>query len=645
MAKQRIWLQEHFTGMSILSSFYKAFGYMLVMISLLSLASCKDTSEAIDYDALLLNYSGDPHTFAEPEKAVIVHMVLDFTVDFTRKKIRGVVEYRIKNNKSETLVLDVKGLKIEKVYVGKDKRETEFTLSKPDPVKGSALTVSIGPLTDRVEIVYETTSESAALQWLDPEQTAHKVHPFLYTQSQPHLSRTWIPIQDSPGIRFTYEARVQCPPDLLALMSAENPKEKSPTGQYHFIQKQPVPAYLVALAVGDLEFEPMSERTGVYAEPNIIKAAAQEFEKTEQMLTLAESSYGPYRWGRYDLLILPPSFPYGGMENPMLTFVTPTILVGDQSLTSLIAHELAHAWSGNLVTNASWNDFWLNEGFTVYLERRIMEQILGKEQVDLLNVLTRDNLLNLINRMGPDNPDTRLKLDLKDRDPDDAMNRIAYDKGYMVLLLLEKTFGREALDVFLKKYFEDFAFQSIDTEGFLDYLIKHFPGYTDSGLDLREWIYLPGLPANAPSFTSNKANQVQNEIEKLLSKQQVERLDTKDWSAHQWRYFLTQLPKNTPIPVMESLNQTYNLAYSGNSEIRALWLETCTYAGLFSQIQPAMEDFLIQVGRRKYLMPLYQAMLQTDHKNEALSIYRKARSNYHAVSRQSVDALLGYVHK
>jgi leukotriene-A4 hydrolase len=643
MGKQQNWLQVLFNGMSLRYSFCKTFGCALIISSLFSLASCKDTSEAVDYNALLLSYSGDPHTFAEPEKAVITHMVLDLSVDFSRKKIRGVVEYRIKNNKSETLVLDVKGLKIEKVYVGKDKRETEFTLSKPDSIKGSALTISIGPLTERVEIVYETTAESAALQWLDPEQTAHKVHPFLYTQSQPHLSRTWIPIQDSPGIRFTYEAKVQCPPDLLALMSAENPKEKSPAGQYLFIQKHPVPAYLVALALGDLEFAPIGERTGVYAEPNVIKAAAQEFEKTEQMLTLAESSYGPYRWGRYDLLILPPSFPYGGMENPMLTFVTPTILAGDQSLTSLIAHELAHAWSGNLVTNASWNDFWLNEGFTVYLERRIMEQILGKEQVDLLNVLTRDNLLNLINRMGPDNPDTRLKLDLKDRDPDDAMNRIAYDKGYMVLLLLENTLGREALDSFLKKYFDDFAFQSIDTEKFLEYLRNNLSGYTESRLELREWIYLPGLPANAPVFESAKAKLVQGEIEKLLAKQQVERLDTKNWSAHEWRYFLTQLPKNTPIPVMESLNQTYNLAYSGNSEIRALWLESCTYAGLFPQIQPAMEDFLIQVGRRKYLMPLYQAMLQTDHKIEALSIYRKARSNYHAVSRQSVDALLGYV--
>jgi leukotriene-A4 hydrolase len=604
--------------------------------------SCNGSQDKIDYDTLLLPYSHDPHTYAEPDKAVIEHMKLDLTIDFKQKNIQGKVLYRINNNKSESLVLDSRGLLIKKVFVGKDRRETDFSLSEPDPVKGSALTISIAPLTDRVEIWYETTTASAALQWLDPPQTGHKIHPFLYTQSQPHLSRTWIPIQDSPGIRFTYEATIQCPPDLMALMSAENPKQKSSDGIYQFNQALPIPAYLVALAVGDLGFVPLNDRCGVYGEPNILTLAAQEFQQTPAMMEVAEKLYGNYQWGRYDLLILPPSFPFGGMENPMLTFTTPTVIVGDQSLTSLVAHELAHAWSGNLVTNATWNDFWLNEGLTVYLERRIMESLLGRAQVDLFDVLTQENLLQLINRMGPDHPDTRLKLDLLGRDPDEAITRIAYDKGYWVMLLLEKKYGRPALDAFLKNYFKDHAFQSMDTERFLRYLAQKMPGYDPDDPDIKAWIYLPGIPENAPQFTSDKANRVKAEVEKLLDKKQVDKMNTKNWTAHEWRYCISQLPRNTPPELLESLNQTYNLAYSGNAEIRSGWLELCLYAGLFPSIQAALDDFLIQVGRRKFLLPLYQAMVQTDHKQEALVIYQKARPNYHTISRQSVDALLGF---
>ncbi len=612
----------------------------LFLLILGSHFSCQKKERTQNYDLLKLDYTGDPHTYARNENAVIEHMDLELLVDFKTKKLKGVVKYTILNNKSDKLILDSKDLDILKIYVGNEQRETGYTLSDPDPILGSALEIQIAPLTKIVEIHYETKAESAALQWLDAEQTGNKLHPFLYTQAQPILSRTWIPIQDSPGIRFTFEAKVQCPSNLLAVMSASNPTEKNAEGIYTFIQVNPVPAYLIALAVGDLYFEPLGARTGVYAEHNMIQKAKAEFSRTEEMLETAEKIYGPYLWGRYDILVLPPSFPFGGMENPMLTFATPTIIVGDQSLTSLVAHELAHSWSGNMVTNATWNDLWLNEGFTVYFERRIMETIYGKDFIDLLNVLTKENLQTLINRMGSDHPDTRLNLDLKDRDPDDGMTRIAYDKGYLLLLALENELGRPVLDSFMLKYFKDFQFKSIDSESFIEYIDQNLLIPHGSKFDIKEWIYLGGLPKNTPKFESIYAKRVNEALELFLKKKTVDKLDTKAWSAHEWRYFVSKIPRNTSPELLEQLNREYNLAFSGNAEIRAIWLELCIYAGYFDANYTSIENFLVTVGRRKFLVPLYQAMIQTDRTKEANMIYQKARPNYHAISRGTIDALL-----
>jgi leukotriene-A4 hydrolase len=613
---------------------------MKCLMIVIGCSSCGKKSDKTDYEALKLTYSGDPHTHAQVDSAVHTHIELDLIVDFSAKKIRGKAVYTLQNNKAQQVVLDCKSLIIREVRIGKDRREADYTISQEDPVMGSALTIPIGPLTTTVEITYETAAQSSALQWLDAVQTARKTHPFLYTQSQPHLARTWFPVQDSPGIRFTWNARVQCPKDLLALMSAVNPQKLNPDGIYEFTQTKSVPAYLIALAVGKLEFEALSERTGVYAEPGVVGLAKEEFSRTELMLETAEQLYGTYEWGRYDLLILPPSFPFGGMENPVLTFATPTIIVGDQSLTSLVAHELAHSWSGNQVTCATWNDLWLNEGFTVYFERRIMEKIYGSDFVDLLNVLMLDNLKNLISRMGEINPDTRLKLDLKDRDPDEAMNRIAYDKGYLLLLHLEKELGRPVLDSFLMSYFKHFAFQSIDTESFLNFLYTYFYQKGIKVPEIRNWIYLPGLPENHPVFSSKRANQVSAALENFLYKQDIEKFNAQNWSSHEWRYFISKLPRNTNPALLEQLNQAHNLAFSKNSEIRSAWLELCIYAGLFDQTQVAVESFLIEVGRRKFLMPIYQALVQTDRLRDAKSIYQKARPNYHQISKNSIDVLL-----
>ena len=509
---------------------------------------------------------------------------------------------------------------------------------------GQALRVALPPGTTAVRIHYRTAPTAAALQWLAPAQTTGP-QPFLFTQSQAILARTWLPCQDSPGIRFTYEATVRVPAHLLALMSAENPQQLSPTGEYHFRMAQPIPAYLMALAVGDLSFAPLSNRTGIYAEPATLPMATYEFADLEQMVAAAEQLYSPYRWERYDLLVLPPSFPFGGMENPRLTFVTPTILAGDRSLTSLVAHELAHSWSGNLVTNATWDDFWLNEGFTVYFERRIMEHLYGRDYADMLQVLGSTALHHTIEEIGVASSDTHLHLRLTGRDPDEGLTEIAYEKGCALLLTLESLIGRPRLDTFIKEYFAHFSFQAMDTATFLHYLRAELldlePGL-EARLNLAAWVHGPGLPTNAPVAASRRFNDVNQALAQLAAGTAPASLlpATSTWSSHEWMHFLNGLPPTLTASQLANLDAAFGFTDSGNSEILAAWFPHTLRAD-YAAATPALEKFLHHVGRRKFLVPLYRALLTTpDGPARARVIYQEARPNYHSVATGTLDALL-----
>jgi aminopeptidase N len=576
----------------------------------------------------------DPHSFANPAEAVINHLALDLTVDFENRIIWGSADYTISPApQAREIIFDTRDLAIASVAV--DALDQPFLLGEAQPFLGQPLRVAVTPETKKVKIFYRTTGAAAALQWLNPEQTAGKQEPFLFTQSQAILARTWLPCQDSPGIRFTYEAFIRVPSKFMALMSAENPTEKNDAGQYHFHMRQPIPSYLMALAVGDLTFKAFDARTGIYAEPVMLEAAYQEFLDLPLMLEAAEALYGPYLWDRYDLLLLPPSFPFGGMENPRLTFVTPTILAGDRSLTSLVAHELAHSWSGNLVTNATWNDFWLNEGFTVYFERRIMEALAGKEYADMLKVLGYQDLVRTLQELGPDTADTHLKLNLQNRDPDDGLTEIAYEKGNYLLLALEARYGRPAFDAFIRRYFQEFAFQSMDTERFLVYLQENL---VQDGMDLEAWIYQPGLPENRPHLRSLVFDQVKTQANLWQQDKNPQVLSTTSWSTHEWLYFLHLISPGLGPKEMAQLDAAFHLSQSGNAEILGVWLEQAVIHG-YAPANPVLEGFLQQVGRRKFLLPLYKAMLQRDPE-QARSLYGRARPNYHAVATTSLDNIL-----
>lgn len=542
------------------------------------------------------------------------------------------------------LVLDSRALQIDKTEISADGatyRETPFVMGDADKILGSPLRVTLAPDTKFVKIRYSTDPTATALQWLKPEQTAGKEHPFLYTQSQAIHARSWIPLQDSPGIRVTFEARVHTPPGLKAVMGAA--REESPAGanEFRFKMDQPIPPYLIALAVGDLAFQSTGPRTGVWAEPSILPKAAAEFSDMEKMLEAAEKLYGPYRWGRYDVLVLPPSFPFGGMENPRLTFATPTVIAGDKSLVSLVAHEMAHSWSGNLVTNATWSDFWLNEGYTVYIERRIIEELYGRRREEMEASLGYQDLLDELRTHPP--ADQILHINLAGRDPDDGATEIPYEKGALFLRQLEDAFGRPRFDAYLKSYFDRFAFQSITTAESLDYMRSHLfvpdpqTKAAPPDINVKEWVYQPGLPESAKAPVSDLFQKVDVQIADWMKGKKIDpaAFNPQGWSTQEWLHFLRGLPEKLDAAHMRRLDTAWHLTQTGNDEILDQWL-LMAVRSRYEPAYPRLEEFLTTVGRRKYVKPLYEAM----DRRRAMAIYEKARPMYHPITQATIDALL-----
>jgi len=585
----------------------------------------------------------DVQSAALPDSARIKHLSLNINVDFENQIIKGVAAYTIFNNHAHEIHFDIKDLSIKKVYIDNpDKKgklkQVPFEINEKNEY-GDDLVIPINPFTNTVHIVYVTSPKSRALQWLSPEQTYDKKSPFLYTQGQAILTRSWIPIQDSPGIRITYDASVHVPRNMLALMSAENPRIKDPFGDYTFKETNAIPPYLIALAVGDIKYEKIGKRTGVYAESGLLIKSAKEFSEMGNMLTIAEDLCGPYEWGVYEVLVLPPSFPFGGMENPRLTFSTPTIIAGDKSLTNLIAHEMAHSWSGNLVTNATWDDFWLNEGVTVYIEQRIMEGLYGKDYMDMIAQIGFEDLESSLNTLPPE--DTRLKLNLTGRNPDDGMTDIAYEKGAAFLRVVENKVGRDKFDSFLKKYFQDYKFKSLTTEDFLDYMNTQLLAPEGKTVDIEAWVYSPGLPKNYSPPVSSKFIVVEETIGKWLNGQPIPSKTTDKWSTFEWVHFLRFLPKELSLAQLTELDTKFHFTQSTNSEIQGEWYIIAVHND-YRDADPFVESFLIHIGRRKFLEPIYGEMIKTPEGKEwALRIYKQAKPNYHFVSVNTLDAMLG----
>jgi aminopeptidase N len=592
----------------------------------------------------------DVHSHGNPDEVRVTHVALDLDVDFDRKVLDGSATLTVKrHDRSADLVVDTRALDIHKteVSVGNKWMEVPHALGKTDEDLGTPLTIELSNHkgAKKVRIHYTTSPEASGLQWLTPEQTASDA-PFLFSQAQPIEARSFIPLQDSPGVRVTYEATLRTPKDLLATMSADMEIDAERDGEYHFDMPQAIPPYLIAIAVGKLEFQAMSHRTGVYAEPYIVEASAEEFGGTEKMIEVTEKLYGPYRWDRYDLMILPPSFPFGGMENPRLSFITPTVVAGDRSLVALIAHELAHSWSGNLVTNATWRDFWLNEGFTTYLTNRIMEEVYGVERVQMESVLAYQDLQKALDDFEPHESVLNIELGA-DTHPDDVFSTIPYDKGALFLTELEQKVGRAAFDKFLRNYFDHFAFQSITTAQFKDYLKKHLVAKHSKKLDwerIETWIHEPGLPEGHPVPESDAFTRIDTIRDAWLAgERDVNSIPVADWTTHEWLYFLNTLPKDLGTERMRDLDNAFELTGMQNAVIATSWLMNAVrndYRPAFDRL----EDHLISIGRRLLIQPLYTELMNSPHDGHAefaKRVYKEARPGYHPMAQNTMDGIVG----
>lgn len=587
----------------------------------------------------------DPLSYANYDQVRTRALHMDLKADFEKKTLSGFAELSLDwlDKSARTLDLDTRELTISKIEAQDAMGRwtpAKYTLDKFDQEKGQALHVQLPAQAPKVRIHYHTAPTASALQWLTPAQTLSGKRPFMFSQSQSINARSWVPVQDTPSVRFTYTARIQAPQGLRVVMSADNDPKATGKGGWKFKMPQPIPSYLLAIGIGELEARTLGGRTGVYAEPLRMQAAAYELADTEKMVEAAESLYGPYRWGRYDMLVLPPSFPIGGMENPRLTFLTPTMIAGDRSLVDLIAHELAHSWSGNLVTNASWKHWWLNEGFTTYVTTRILEVLYG-EEVALMNLqLEQEEAIDSLKEIPP----AKQALVTRAADTDSSTytdEGLAYPKGAWFLRTLEERAGRAVFDPFLRGWFDSHAFQSVTTEQFVAYLrsnllAKHPQVMSDAELD--EWLYGPGIPAGAKHAKSQRLTALDATTAAWVKGElPTAKLDTKGWTAAEWMKFLNDIDNKADAKRLKELDLAFGLAKTGNNEVAFRFYRAAVHAG-YRDIRPQLNAFLMSVGRQKFVVPLYTALrANAEDRAWAENVYKSARERYHPETQGSVD--------
>jgi aminopeptidase N len=587
----------------------------------------------------------DVWTYARPAEARVTHVDLDLDVDFDAKVVRGTAILDVLAARGaraivlDTLDLDILGITDERG------RKLVYTVGAKDPELGSPLTIQLNGA-KKIRIAYKSAPGARALQWLTPEQTAGKRHPYLFSQGQSINNRSWIPTQDSPGIRQTWRARITVPEGLTAVMSA---RADTPGGvatgtkrAFTYTMANPVPPYLIAIAVGDLKFRPLGPRSGVWSEADMLDKAAAEFADVEKMIDAAQALYGPYRWGRYDMLVLPPSFPFGGMENPNLTFLTPTIVTGDKSNTDVVAHELAHSWSGNLVTNATWSDSWLNEGFTTYFENRIMEALYGKERAAISSELDFAGMVRDVKGAGGDAaPSTRLH-----GEPGGSAGQLDYLKGSTFLRTIEHTVGRARWDAYLRGYFDRHAFQPQTSAGFLTDLRRNLiKGDTalEAKLQLDRWVFQPGIPSNAVEVKSQTLRQVDALLAAFNAGGPASAVDVTGWSTQQWKRFLDNLPRQQSAARLKELDDALKLTGSPNAYVQSAWFELAI-ANRYDPVVPALEEYLTRVGRNLLVTPLYRGLKAQGEWGDPIArrIFAKARPGYHPVTVGAVTRILDH---
>jgi aminopeptidase N len=584
----------------------------------------------------------DRHSYAEPALVRTTHLELDLELDFDEKVLAGAATHTLAwTGAGDRLVLDTRDLTVLAVEGATTDgwEPLEYNLAVPHPELGSALHIRTSAH-ERVRVSYRTAPTATGLQWLEPSMTAGGVMPYMFSQSQAIHARSWVPVQDTPGVRFSYSAHVTAPPELMVLMSADNGTTSRRTGSYDVVMPEPIPSYLLAIAAGDLVVEPIGERCGVWAEPEIAKRAATEFADTEEMMRVTEALFGPYRWGRYDLLVLPPSFPYGGMENPRMTFATPTVVIGDKSLVSVVAHELAHSWSGNLVTQDSWDDIWLNEGFTSYVENRIVEAVYGTEFALMETAIKQHATVVKLDPLTPAELAVELP-GLNHRSEFHGTTSCGPLKGSWFLSWLEERFSREVFDPFLRGYFDRFAFRSINSADFVAHLEEHLlaghPGVVTDA-ELAAWLEEPGIPVFAVRAVSERFELVDEARDRWLTTGELP-AGAAEWTTQEWLRFLDAAPDVLGATQLQQLDREFSLTGTANGEIARRWYQIVA-ASSYEAAYADLASFLTKVGRMKLVLPVYRALAGTD-RAFATEVFAKARPGYHPITTAAVQKILG----
>ncbi|XP_068145355.1 leukotriene A-4 hydrolase isoform X2 [Drosophila tropicalis] len=568
----------------------------------------------------------DPSSYSQPELITTEHSSFNWKVDFEGTKLQGSVQHRfnVLANNLEKILLDVRDINVKSATLLAGGSEVPINYFISDAVEdmGQKLTLELPAGTAKgslnVRIDYETSSSASALQWLNPAQTLGKEHPYMFSQCQAIHARSVLPCQDTPSVKFTYEAEVEHPKELTALMSALI--EKKTEGKTNFKQEVPIPAYLVAIAIGKLVSRPLGPNSNVWAEEAIVDACAEEFSETSTMLKTASDLCGPYVWKQYDLLVMPPSFPFGGMENPCLTFVTPTLLAGDKSLADVVAHEIAHSWTGNLVTNKNFEHFWLNEGFTVFVESKIVGRMQGAKELDFKMLSNLTDLQECLRTQLSSTPElSKLVVDLTNCGPDDAFSSVPYFKGSTFLRYLEDLFGGPSFfEPFLRDYLKKYAYKSIETNDFKQALYEYFKDGDKKDklteVDWQLWLTSEGMPPIIPKFDESLVNVTKNLAKLWSSKSVAELSDNADIkqkiSIHQLIDFLGKLIETADFvdlneAKIELLEKTYNLQNSKNAEVRFRLNRLIIRARLINRLDEIIE-FANSNFRMKFCRPIYR---------------------------------------
>jgi len=587
----------------------------------------------------------DPHSYTDDLQPAVHELALRAHVDFEAKVLRAQATLRFAKPAAAAspLDLDTRDLDIAGAELS-DGRPVPYTLQPADPILGARLRLDLPAGAADVTIRYTTSPSASALQWLTPAQTAGGKHPFLFSQCQAIHARSVAPLQDTPRRRIRYSAELDVPAELTALMAAAQGGKQDVGGGravFSFTMPQPIPPYLLALAVGDLASRDLGPRSRVWAEPALVEQAAWEFAGVDGMLRAAEQLFGPYEWERFDILTMPPSFPYGGMENPRLTFLTPTLLAGDRSLVSVVAHELAHSWTGNLVTNANAEHFWLNEGFTRYAENRILEVIEGPEMAALHTEVGRAALQQSLTRFAKQPELQKLRTHLSGVDPDEAFSSIPYEKGCLFLCTLERAVGRPKFDAFLRRYIDTWRFGTLTTEEFTDFLGKELPGALEK-VNGSAWLDEPGVPDNAPEARAARLDAIVALMPPASGA--TPRIPERDraarFSALEWQIYLQRLPRPVSLDLSAALDERFSLSQGKNADVLCAWLEASVPSG-HAPALAAAERLLSTTGRMKYLRPLYDAMARRpETRARARALFDRCRASSHPIAQNVVEGVL-----